>query len=174
MTGVAISSLRVFGQTESFGFVSNSHSFSPDLAAYPRTHPSPWALTTCSTPPIVPTLGVDHWPCRIRSSTELSSHSSFPVFLFRAMIAGALGDGIWTWLSSCPLDVLMNTRSPRMTGEEFDMLCGYEPTSSIMSNDQITSASCSLVSFSSVTGPSFLPSRNPLMSRHQTTPRLLV
>ena len=30
------------------------------------------------------------------------------------------------------------------------------------------------VAFSSVTGPSFFPSRKPLMSRHQTTPRLLV
>ena len=42
------------------------------------------------------------------------------------------------------------------------MLCGYEPTSSIMSKDQITSASCGPVSFSSVTGPSFLPSRKPV------------
>ena len=90
------------------------------------------------------------------------------------MIAGAFGDGMWTWLSSWPFDVLTNTRSPQMTGDEFDMLCGYEPTSSIMSNDQMTSASFGPVSFSSVTGPSFLPSRKPLMSRHQTTPRLLV
>ena len=53
------------------------------------------------------------------------------------MIAGAFGDGMWTWLSSCPFDVLTKIRSPQMTGDEFDMLCGYEPTSSIMSNDQI-------------------------------------
>ena len=90
------------------------------------------------------------------------------------MIAGAFGDGMCTWLSSCPFDVLTNTRSPQMTGDEFDMLCGYDPTSSIMSNDQMTSASAGPVSFSSVTGPSFLPSRKPLMSRHHTTPRLLV
>src|SRR5262245_33533889 len=123
---------------------------------------------------MVPTDGVDHWPWRIRSSTELSSHSSFPVLLLSAMIAGARGDGMCTWLSSWPFDVLMKTRSPRITGDEFDMLCGYDPTSSIMSNDQMTSASCSPVSFSLVTGPSFLPSRKPLTSRHQTTPRLLV
>jgi len=110
----------------------------------------------------------------MRSSTELSSHTSFPVFLLSAMIAGAFGDGMCTWLSSCPFDVLTKTKSPQMTGDELDMLCGYDPTSSIMSNDQITSASNWPVSFSSVTGPSFLPSRKPLMSRHQTTPRLLV
>ena len=34
--------------------------------------------------------GVDHWPWRMRSSTELSSHTSLPVFLLSAMIAGAL------------------------------------------------------------------------------------
>src|SRR5438105_9335420 len=121
-----------------------------------------------------PTEGVDHWPCRIRSSTELSSQTSLPVFLLIAMIAGAFGDGMWTWLSSCPFDVLTYSRSPRITGDEFDMLCGYEPTSSIMSNDQMTSASFGPLSFSSVTGPSFFPSRNPLISRHHTTPRLLV
>jgi hypothetical protein len=110
----------------------------------------------------------------MRSSTELSSQVSLPVFLFSAMIAGALGDGMLTWLSSCPFDVLTNTRSPEMTGDEFERLCGYDPTSSIMSNDQMTSASFCPFSFSSVTGPSFLPSRKPLMSRHQTTPRLLV
>src|SRR5918993_4202870 len=92
-------------------------------------------------PPIRPTLGVDHCPCRIRSSTELSSHTSFPVVLFKAMIAGARGDGMLTWLSSCPFDVLRKTRSPQITGDEFDRLWGYEPTSSIMLNDQITSAS---------------------------------
>ncbi len=48
------------------------------------------------------------------------------------------------------------------------MLCGYEPTSSIMSNDQMTSASNWPVSFSSFTGPSFSLSRNPWMSRQKT------
>src|SRR6185369_3997664 len=121
-------------------------------------------------PPIFPTEGVDHWPCRMRSSTELSSHTSLPVFLLIAMIDGAFGDGMFTWLSSWPLDVETYSRSPQITGDEFDMLCGYDPTSSIMSNDQMTSASLGPVSFSSVTGPSFLPSRKPLMSRHHTTP----
>src|SRR4051812_16933154 len=110
----------------------------------------------------------------MRPPAEASSHISFPVFLLIAIIDGALGDGMWTWASSCPLEVLTNNRSPRMTGDEFDMLCGYDPTSSIMSNDQMTSASFCPVSFSSVTAPSFLPSRKPLMSRHHTTPRLLV
>src|SRR6476619_4754028 len=109
----------------------------------------------------------------MRSSTELSSHTSFPVFLLIAMIAGAFGDGTLTWLSSWPFDVLTKTRSPQITGDEFDRLCGYEPTSSIMSNDQMPSASFGPVSFSSVIGPA-LPSLKPLMSRHQTTPRLLV
>src|SRR5829696_6655895 len=112
MTGVAISSLRVRGQTESFGLVSNSHSFLPVSASYPRTQPSPCAETTCSTPPIVPTAGVDHCPCRMRSSTELSSHTSFPVVLSRAMIDGARGDGMLTWLSSWPFDVETKTRLP--------------------------------------------------------------
>src|SRR3990170_1969721 len=100
MTGVLMTSLRVFGHTESFGLVSNSQSFLPDMTSYPRTQPSPCACTTCITPPISPTVGVDHWPCRMRSSTELSSHASFPVFLLRAMMDGARGDGIFTWLSS--------------------------------------------------------------------------
>src|SRR5687767_7634902 len=124
ITGVPISSLRVRGHCASFGLVSNSHSFLPVSASYPRTQPSPCADTTCTTPPIVPTEGVDHWPCRIRSSTELSSHTSFPVDLLSAMIDGARGDGMLTWLSSCPFDVLRNTRSPQTTGEEFDRLCG--------------------------------------------------
>ena len=58
------------------------------------------------TPPIVPTDGVDHCPCRMRSSTELSSQMSAPVCLFSAMIAGARGDGMFTWLSSWPFEVL--------------------------------------------------------------------
>ena len=42
-TGVLINSLRVLGQTDSFGFVSNSQSFFPVSASYPRIQPSPWA-----------------------------------------------------------------------------------------------------------------------------------
>src|ERR1700730_13751373 len=105
----------------------------------------------------------------MRPPAEASSHTSLPVFLLIAMIDGALGDGMWTCPSSCPFDVLTKMRSPQTTGDEFDMLWGYDPTSSIMSKDQIMSASCSPVSFSSVIGPSFLPSRNPLRSRHHTT-----
>jgi hypothetical protein len=55
---------------------------------------------------VVATAGADHWPWRIRSSTELSSHTSLPVVLSMAMIDGAFGDGMFTWLSSCPFEVL--------------------------------------------------------------------
>ena len=55
---------------------------------------------------MLPTAGVDHWPCRILSPTELSSHTSLPVVLSTAMIDGAFGDGMLTWLSSWPLPVL--------------------------------------------------------------------
>jgi hypothetical protein len=55
---------------------------------------------------MVPTDGDDHWPCRILSKTELSSQASLPVFLLRAMSAGAYGEGMLTWLSSCPFDVM--------------------------------------------------------------------
>ena len=106
MTGVLMISLRVFGQTESFGFRSNSQSFLPVAASYPRTQPSPWPCTTMSTPPTVPTVGVDHWPCRILSPGEPSSQTTLPVFLLTAMMAGARGDGMLTWLSSWPFDVL--------------------------------------------------------------------
>src|SRR4030095_12576962 len=119
-----MSSLRVRGHTASFGLVSNSHSFLPVWASYPRTQPSPCADTTCTTPPISPTDGVDHWPCRIRSSTELSSHTSLPVFLSIAMIEGARGDGMLTWLSSWPFEVLRKIRLPHITGDEFARLCG--------------------------------------------------
>src|SRR5262245_50014814 len=95
--------------------------------------------------------------------TELSSQASLPVVLLIAMIDGALGDGMLTWLSSCPFDVLTKMRSPNATGDEFARLCGYDPTSSIMSNDHNASASCGPVNFSSVMGP-WLPSLNPFKS----------
>src|ERR1700719_243068 len=106
MTGVEITSLRVLGHTESLGFKSNSQSFFPARASYPRTQPSPWPITTCTTSPILPTAADDHWPCRMRSPTELSSHASLPVVLLTAMMDGAFGDGICTWLSSWPFEVL--------------------------------------------------------------------
>src|SRR5687768_11435607 len=111
-------SLRVRGQTESLGLVSNSHSFFPLCASHPRTQPSPCPETTWTTSPIRPTEGVDHWPWRMRSSTELSSQTSFPVVLLTAMIDGARGDGMFTWLSSWPFDVLTKMRSPQTTGDE--------------------------------------------------------
>src|SRR5450631_2944071 len=112
MTGVEMTSLRVFGQTEVLGFMSNSQSFLPVSASYPRAQPSPSPITTCTTSPILPTAAEDHWPCRIFSPTLLTSHTFLPVFLLTAIIEGARGDGMWTWLSSWPLDVLTNRRSP--------------------------------------------------------------
>jgi hypothetical protein len=58
-----------------------------------------------STPPILPTAGVDHCPCRILSPGLASSQTTFPVFLATAMMAGAFGEGMLTWLSSCPFEV---------------------------------------------------------------------
>src|SRR5512145_68647 len=98
ITGVLMTSLRVFGQTASFGLRSNSHNRLPVLASYPRTHPSPCPTTTCTVSPMRPTAGDDHCPCRIFSPTGLSSHASLPVVLSIAMMAGALGDGTFTWL----------------------------------------------------------------------------
>src|SRR5204863_5353771 len=115
-------------------------------------------MTTCTTSPILPTAAEDHWPCRMRSPTLLTSHASLPVFLFTAIMEGARGDGIWTWLSSCPLDVLTKIRSPYDTGDEFAMLCGDEPTSSIMSNFQMTLAP---------------PLPSPLVSRQTSSQRLV-
>ena len=140
MTGVLMASLRVFGQTESLGFMSNSQSFLPVCASYPRTQPSPWQITAWTTSPIFPTAADDHCPCRMRSPTELSSQASLPVCLLTAMMDGARGEGMCTWLSSWPLEVLTKIRSPYDTGEELDILCGWDPTSSIMSNFQISFA----------------------------------
>src|SRR5262245_11958403 len=105
MTGVLITSLRVFGQTESFGLRSNSHSFLPVFASKLRTQPSPCPTTTCTVSPIWPTAGEDHWPWRIFAPGDASSHTSLPLVLSRAMSAGAFGDGTLTWLSSWPFDV---------------------------------------------------------------------
>jgi hypothetical protein len=60
----------------------------------------------------LPIAGDDHCPWRIFSPGEASSHATLPVFLLTAMMAGAFGDGMLTWLSSWPFDVFTNTRSP--------------------------------------------------------------
>jgi hypothetical protein len=52
---------------------------------------------------------------------------------------GAFGDGTFTWLSSCPFDVLTKSRLPWATGDELARLCGNAPTSSIMSKIQMKS-----------------------------------
>src|SRR5450755_1620474 len=94
ITGVAMTSLRVLGHTESLGFKSNCHSFFPLSASYPRTQPSPSPMTTCTTSPILPTAGDDHCPCRMRSPTLFTSQTFLPVLLFSAIIDGARGDGM--------------------------------------------------------------------------------
>src|ERR1700674_3102839 len=96
ITGVEMTSLRVFGQTAFLGFMSNSQSFLPVDASYPRAQPSPSPIATCTTSPILPTAAEDHWPCRMRSPTLLTSHASLPVFLLTAIMEGAFGDGMWT------------------------------------------------------------------------------
>ena len=141
MTGVEIRLLRVRGQTESLGFVSNSQSVSPVSASYPRTQPSPSPRTTWVTPPISPTPAEDHCPCRMFSPTWFCSQTSSPVFLSTAMIAGASGEGMLAWVSSWPLEVVRKRRSPTLTGLAFDMLCGNAPSSSIMSSRQRMSPS---------------------------------
>ena len=53
-----------------------------------------------------------------------------------AMIDGAFGDGMLTWLSSWPLPVLtVQQVADRSPASELARLCGNVPTSSIMSND---------------------------------------
>ncbi len=89
-----------------------------------------------------------------------------------AMIDGAFGDGMLTWLSSWPLPVLQYSRSPSATGEQLARLCGNAPTSSIMSNIQMMSGSFLPVSFSSLIGPSFSLSWKPSMSAATIWPRL--
>src|SRR6516165_6080733 len=96
ITGVEMTSLRVLGQTDSLGFRSNSQSFLPVSASYPRAQPSPSPITTCTTSPTCPTAAEDHCPCKMRSPTLLTSHTSLPVVLFTAIMDGARGDGMWT------------------------------------------------------------------------------
>src|SRR5579862_1328093 len=115
-------------------------------------------MTTCTTSPILPTDGDDHCPCRMRSPTLFTSHTFLPVFLSSAIMEGARGDGMCTWLSSCPFAVPTNTRLPYETGDEFAILCGDEPTSSIMSYFQFTFAP---------------PLPSPCVSRHITSQRLV-
>src|SRR5215218_6717968 len=105
-----------------------------------------------------PTDGVDHCPWRMRSPTELSSHFNFPLSISIAMIEGAFDDGMLTWLSSWPSDVVQYSKPPSITGEQFERLCGKEPTSSIMSKTQMMSISFLPVNFSSLYGPLFTPS----------------
>src|SRR5687768_7699195 len=120
-----------------------------------------------------PTEGVDHWPWRIRSSTELSSQTSFPVFLLTAMIDGARGEGTLTWLSSCPFDVVPQTRSPEPNRDQWPMFGAESPAPPLMAKDHTTSPAPWLGSGRLVTGPSFHLSRRSSLARHITTPRLV-
>jgi hypothetical protein len=106
------------------------------------------------------------------SPTWFASQTSAPVSLSTAMIAGADGEGRFTWLSSWPFEVFTKMRFPWTTGFEFDMLWGKEPSSSIMSSRQMTSPSVGDWRTSSVTGPS-LPLAMPWTSRASSSPRFV-
>src|SRR3569833_470828 len=131
---------------DSFGFASKRHSSVglpslPSLASKLYSQPSPPANTTCGTPPSVAMQGLDHWPCRMLSPGEASVQMILPVCLFTHRKLGALGAGRFTCVSSTPLLVQTNSRSPRAPIEQLHMLCCETPSSFIMSYDQMTSAS---------------------------------
>src|ERR1035438_1818794 len=113
MTGVAMISLRVLGHTEVLGLVSNSHSFLPERASYPRTQPSPSPMTTWAAPPTVAAAGDDPLPSRILSPTLFTCQASLPVFLSTAITEGAFGAGTRCRFSSWPLAVQIGRASCR-------------------------------------------------------------
>src|SRR3954463_104195 len=113
---------------------------------------------TCGVPPSTAYAGDDHWPCKMLRPGDLSVHSTFFVFLSRAMKLGACGAGMPLCASSTPFDVHTKSLSPALVTEQSAMLCCDTPSSFIMSKTQTTSAS-SLCSLSSLLyGPLFLPS----------------
>jgi hypothetical protein len=66
----------------------------------------------------------------------LDCHFTAPVFLSKATIEGASGEGMFLWVSSTPLPVMMKTESSSATGEQLVMLWGNTPSLSIMSTFQ--------------------------------------
>ena len=59
------------------------------------------------------------------------------MFLLTQMKLGASARGIAMWLSSTPLDVLTNSKSPAAVTEQLHMLCWDTPSWFIMSSFQI-------------------------------------
>ena len=143
---------------------SNFQSSAPVLGSKAYTQPSPPPNTTSALPFASPKDAFDQLPWMIFSPGRLLSQTSLPVFLSRAMKLGALGEGMLMCPSSTPLPVVTYTRSPTTMGELAARLWGKTSASPIMSNSQITSPSISSLYFSVVI-PSFLPSRNPSVSR---------
>src|SRR5689334_680884 len=92
--------------------------------------------------------GLHHCPCMMFLPGELSFHSSLPVLRSRQISVGASGEGKLTWLLSTPLLVQTKTRSPTMSGEQFDALCGWTLSSRRMSYSQMMSASVASLYFS--------------------------
>src|ERR1035438_1359064 len=149
-----------------------------------------------SWPPFtLPVDGEHHCPWKIRGPIFASSSArNSPVRLSSAIRLGALGEGMFECVQSCPLDVFTYTMSPMTNGAQSDALCGNTPSSPIMSYCQMMSASfgpgsiggagrsvglalsriTSLTTYlaSSLNGPS-LPSAIPLLSRQSTSQRLL-
>ncbi len=104
---------------------------------------------------------------------EWSSHTSLPVWRLTAMKLGASGTGTLMCASSTPWPVVVKTRSPTTSGLPAAWLCGKTSSSAIMSSFHTTSSSISLVSVSSLNGPSFSPSRKPSTSAATSSARLL-
>ena len=86
---------------------------------------------------------------------------------------GASGAGMLMWPSSTPLAVMTKSMSPTMSGEQVARLCGKTPRSLIMSSFQTISPSRSLLYFSSLKGPTFLPPFMPAVVAQITSQRLL-
>ncbi len=106
MTGVLITSLRVFGHTESFGLVSNSHSFLP-LTRLVAAHPAV-ALRVHDLAHAADVADRGRRPLAVQDvlADRVVFPRSLPLSTSIAMIDGAFGDGTLTWLSSWPLPVL--------------------------------------------------------------------
>src|SRR6478609_716671 len=155
-----------------FGLPSNFQIILPVSGSSPYTQPSPAGKITWGLPPITPYAGFDHCPCMMFRPGRLLFQISFPVFLFRQTKLGASGNGMLMWFSSTPLAVVTYSRSPTMSGEQSDMLCGNTLNWSIRLTDQRTSPSMGLWYFS-FWNP-WLPSANPLASRQTTSHRLEV
>src|SRR3954453_11754236 len=88
----------------------------------------------CALPLTSAYTGLDHCPCMMSLPGALLDHSTFFDFLSMARKLGASGAGMALWLMSTPLEVITNSVSPTISGEQVDRLCGCTPSSFIMSS----------------------------------------